>query len=338
MKIKNSDPMARQLIPSIANKLKGLRFHQSCAILITLIIAGSAFGQQSGATPPKTWNLADDFKISSNPSGQWSYGSTPSVGGAFTVFARTAQIPYQVSHGAVAEWVGTYFSGFELFPYVTKFYGDPGTTVSVTNACNAVTCSIENPGVTIVERSADGVGVHPAPPGLGYATIRWTAPASNTYFFTVSFFSIDVNVGATTDVHVLRNSVSLFSGFVNGIGSVQNWSTGTAGIALTAGDVIDLVVGPNGDFGSDSTGVDAEIQQGPPITLEVNSCVDYANFKIVPPSNTVSSEVSPDTHGVGQPAECAVPATLPSSWSIKTTVDGGKTWQWQSLASLGLGK
>ena len=337
MKINNNDLIERPLFPSIANKLKGLRLHQSCAILVTLIIAGSAVGQQSGSTSPQTWNLANDFKISSNPNGQWSYGSTDTVGGNFKIFTRTAQIPYQVSHGAVAEWVGTYFSGFELFPYVTKFYGDPGTTVSVTNACNAVTCSIADPGVTIVERSANGVGVHPAPPGLGYATLRWAAPKAATYMITVSFFSIVVGGGATTDVHVQRNHVSLFDGFVNGAGSVQNWSTGNEGIALSAGDMIDLVVGPNGDYTADSTGVDADIQETPN-TVEVLSCVDYANFKIVPPSNTVSSEVSPNLHGVGQPSECAVPANLPSSWSIKTTVDGGKTWQWQSLASLGLGK
>jgi hypothetical protein len=322
--------MQRQLF---ARTLKGPRF-QSCAIFATLIISGSAFAQQSGVAP-QTWNLANDFKISSNPNGQWSYGSTDAVGGNFTIFTRTAQIPYQVSHGAVAEWVGTYFSGFELFPYISKFYGDPGTTVSVTNACNAVTCSIDNPGVTIIQRSANGVGVHPAPPGEGYATLRWTAAKSATYVINVSFFSIVVGGGATTDVHVQRNHISLFDGFVNGAGSVQNWSTGNAGIALAAGDVIDLVVGPNGDYTADSTGVDAQIQQQSP--LQVLSCVDYANFKIVPPSNSVSSEVSPNLHGVGQPSECAVPATLPSSWSIKTTVDGGKTWQWQSLASLGLG-
>jgi hypothetical protein len=335
--MKNNDPIERQHFASIANKLKGLRLHQSCALFVTLAIAASAAGQQSGSTPPQTWNLANDFKISSNPNGQWSYGSTDSVGGNFMIFTRTAQIPYQVSHGAVAEWVGTYFSGFELFPYVTKFYGDPGTTVSVTTACNAVTCSITDPGVTIVQRIANGVGVHPAPPGLGYATIRWTAPKSATYIFNVSFFSIVVGGAATTDVHVQRNHQSLFDSFVNGAGPVQNWSSGMQGIALDAGDLIDLVVGPNGDNSGDSTGIDADIQETPN-TVEVLSCVDYANFKIVPPSNTVSSEVSPNLHGVGEPSECAVPATVPSSWSIKTTLDGGKTWQWQSLASLGLGK
>ena len=160
-----------------------------------------------------------------------------------------------MSIGAVGEWVGTYFSGFELFPIIFKFYGDPGKTVTV------ILGSIDNPGTPLIERRADGIGMHPAPPGLGYATIRWTAPKSNTYVIKVSLFSIDVNVGATTDVHVLRDGVSLFSGDVNGIGSVQNWSTGKRGIALDAGDVNDLVVGPNGDFGSDSTGVDAVVEE-----------------------------------------------------------------------------
>ena len=285
-------------------------------------------------TRAQIWNLADDFSISSNPNGQWRYGSTATVGGAFEIFTRTAQIPYQVSHGAVAEWVGTYFSGFELFPYVSKFYGDPGTIVSVTNACNAVTCSINNPGVAIIQRSAGAVGVHPAPPGLGYATLRWTAPQSTTYVISVSFFSIVVSGFATTDTHVLRNDVSLFNGEVNGGSPVDNWSTGSAGIALNAGDVIDLVVGPNGDYSGDSTGVDATIQVLP----EVLSCLpnNESYFKTVKPSNSVFSNVSPNISG--KPSICASPSSTPASWYIKTTWDGGVTWQWvDTLGSLGLG-
>jgi len=295
-------------------------------LVFCTIVAMSAHAQ--------VWNLADNFSINSNPNGPWRYGSTLTVGGDFTLFSRTAQIPYQVSHGAVAEWVGTYFSGFELFPYVTKFYGDPGTLVSVTNACNAVTCSIVNSGTTIIQRAAGGVGVHPAPPGQGYAVLRWTAPESTTYVVTASFFSIVVGGGATTDVHVLRNSVSTFDGFVNGSGSVQNWSTGSTGIALKAGDVIDLVIGPNGDYSADSTGVDATIQVLP----DVLSCLhdNDTYFKAVKPSNSVSSNVSPNISG--SPSVCAVPSSKPANWYIKTSWDGGITWQWvDTLGSLGLG-
>ncbi len=280
------------------------------------------------------WNLADDFSINSNPNGPWSYGSSDTVGGDFTISTRTAQIPYQVSHGAVAEWVGSYFSGFEFFPYISKFYGDPGTTVDVTNGCNAVTCSIANPGVTIIQRSAGGVGVHPAPPGQGYATLRWTAPKSATYVITVSFFSIVVGGFATTDVHVLRNHVGVFNSEVNSAGPVQNWSTGSPGIALSAGDVIDLVVGPDGDYGGDSTGVDATIQVLP----DVLACSpgNDSIYKSVKPANAVSSNVSPNISG--KPSICATPSSTPASWYIKTSWDGGDTWQWvDTLGSLGLG-
>ena len=111
------------------------------------------------------------------------------------------------------------------------------------------------------------MGVHPAPPGQGYADLRWTSPKTTTYVISVSFFSIVVGGGATTDVHILRNHVSLFEGEVNGAGSVQNWSTGSIGITLNAGDVIDLVVGPNGDYSGDSTGIDATIQTLPDVPV-----------------------------------------------------------------------
>jgi hypothetical protein len=119
----------------------------------------------------------------------------------------------------------------------------------------------ENPGINLIQRRANGIVMHPTLPGLGYGVIRWTAPKSRTYSIRVSFFSADINVGATTDVHVQKNHVSLFDGDINGIGSVQNYSTGRRGIALNAGDVIDLVVGPNGDLTADSTGVDAVIEE-----------------------------------------------------------------------------
>jgi hypothetical protein len=278
----------------------------------------------------QSWNLATDFSITTNPNGQWSYGSLTMPGGSFTHFTRTAQIPYQVSKGAVAEWVGSgYDSGFELFPYISKFYGDPGTTVTVDNGT-----TVENPGTPLIKRAALGVGTHPAPPGLGYATVRWIAPATKTYLIMVSFSSADVNVGATTDVHVLRNGVSLFSELVNGVGSVQNYFSGLAGLTLNAGDVIDLAVGPNGDYSSDSTGIDAMIQYLP----QMLNCVQgQSTYKVVALSNSVSAEVSPNSSGTS--SVCAVPATVSSSWYIKTTTDGGVTWQWvNTLAMVGLGK
>jgi hypothetical protein len=231
------------------------RLNTPLVVLATAVLATVVSAAGHAETHERTWNVAEDFSIDRNPNGQWSYGSTATLGGDLTVFTVTSTITFQVRHGAVAQWNGTYLQGDELFPFVAKFYGDPGTKVTVFSGTK------EDPGINLIQRGANGIVMHPTLPGLGYGVIRWTARKSRTYSIRVSFFSADINVGATTDVHVQKNHVSLFDGDINGLGSVQNYSTGRRGIALNAGDVIDLVVGPNGDLTADSTGVDAVIEE-----------------------------------------------------------------------------
>jgi hypothetical protein len=283
------------------------------------------------------WDVALDFSNSCNPTGQWSYGSTPTLGGAFTLFTQTGTITFQVVNGAVGEWVGTYLQGGEFFPIIAKYYGDPGTTVSVVGG-NAQQDDQEQ---IIIQSRANGIVMHPTLPGLGYGVIRWTAPKSATYVISVSFFSAEDDSGtisATSDVHVQKNHVSLLDGFVNQVGVVEKYSTGSHGIALNAGDVIDLVIGPNGDLTGDSTSVEAQIQALPEVLPEVLNCTPNSNvYKVVKPSNSVSSNVSPNLSGV--PSICALPSSEPATWYIKTTTDGGGTWHWtDTLGSLGLGK
>jgi len=215
-------------------------------------------------THATTWNVARNFSNSCNPIGPWSYGSTPALGGDFTLFTRTGTITFQVENGAVGQWVGTYLQGGQFFPIVSKFYGDPGTIVSVVVGTGGQDDQTDQER-PIIHSPANGIVMHPTLPGLGYGVIRWTAPKSRMYVIRVSFFSAedDEGLGATTDVHVQRNHVSLFDGNVNGVGSVQKYSTGPRGIALNAGDVIDLAIGPNGDLSADSTGVNAEIVELP---------------------------------------------------------------------------
>ncbi len=316
-------------------------------LLVTTIIAAHAPAARAGFLPVvncaernrlmdphvTSWDVAMDFSNSCNPTGEWSYGSTPTLGGAFTLFTQTGTITFQVVNGAVGEWVGTYLQGGEFFPIIAKYYGDPGSTVSVVGG-NAQQDDQEQ---IIIQSRANGIVMHPTLPGLGYGVIRWTAPKSTTYVISVSFFSAEDDSGtisATSDVHVQKNHVSLFNGFVNQVGVVDKYTTGTQGIALNAGDVIDLVIGPNGDLTGDSTSVEAQIQVLP----EVLNCMSNSNvYKVAKPSNTVSSNVSPNSSGV--PSICAVPASKPASWFIKTTTDGGSTWHWvDTLGSLGLGK
>lgn len=72
--------------------------------------------------------------------------------------------------------------------------------------------------------------------------------------------------------------------------------------------------------------------------IEVLNCIQgNLNFyQVVKPSNSVSSAVSPDSSGI--PSRCAIPSTEPATWYVKTTTDGGDTWQWtRTLEDLGLG-
>jgi len=83
---------------------------------------------------------------------------------------------------------------------------------------------------------------------------------------------------------------------------------------------------------------EAQIQALPEVLPEVLNCTPNSNvYKVVKPSNSVSSNVSPNLSGL--PSICALPSTEPATWYIKTTTDGGGTWHWaDTLGSLGLGK
>jgi hypothetical protein len=81
----------------------------------------------------------------------------------------------------------------------------------------------------------------------------------------------------------------------------------------------------------------------PPATVQLLPTVDVlyctqgsSKYAMGAPNNDVSSAVSPNASG--SPSLCAVPRPEPSTWYIKTTTDGGKTWHWiYTLDQLGLG-
>ena len=97
---------------------------------------------------------------------------------------------------------------------------------------------------------------HPGPSGE-FSVIRWTAPTTATVSIAGSFTGTDC-CATTTDVHVLRNGVSLFDNSVNGFGATVSFS---ATVSIQAGDTIDFIVGfgSDGNFFNDSTGLDAVI-------------------------------------------------------------------------------
>jgi len=172
-----------------------------------------------------TFNAANDFSATNNPTGAWSYGYETTLGGAFNLYPDT-----EVS-SSLNIWLNN---------------STPATTSSAQyNGTSNVVAGLQ-PG---------HLGFHPGSTGQ-YGILRWTAPSGGSYSLATIFSP--ANSSATTDVHVLQNGTSLFNGAVNGTGTSQNFSTT---LSVAAGDKIDFAVGygSNGNYISDLTGLDAVI-------------------------------------------------------------------------------
>ena len=99
------------------------------------------------------------------------------------------------------------------------------------------------------------MAMHPGPKGE-YSAVRWTASAAGTYDITAEFTG--TGSSSTTDVHVLLNGKSVFSGISSKPG-IRATHAGKASVAI--GDVVMFVVGmgTNG-YGGDTTSLTATIK------------------------------------------------------------------------------
>jgi hypothetical protein len=126
------------------------------------------------------------------------------------------------------------------------------------------------------------------------------------------------------------NSVIDFGSGDIGAQSSGSFSSGDVGNSTTeslSGHFYTVATsGPKG------TWTQSSLSNPTPPNIEVRTCTS----SWAPPSNTMGSGIAPNANGSGE--ECGRPILFPSTWYIRTTTDGGKTSEWQTLASLGLGK
>lgn len=200
------------------------------AILLPTIVSIRAQAQ--------TYDCVKDFSIASNPTGVWSYGWTPTLGGAFTLYTvtDTTSVP------GMSAWLdsGTYPSDP---PYVD--HNDTTGTICFETFC-------------VPPRY---LHLHPGANGQ-YTVVRWTAPSAGTYEIRGSFVGLDGAGPTTTDVHVLVNSeFPLFSGNIASYGSPLPFLRKVP--IRSAGVTIDFAVGYGSDKsnGFDSTGSNCRITQ-----------------------------------------------------------------------------
>jgi hypothetical protein len=105
-----------------------------------------------------------------------------------------------------------------------------------------------------------------------------------------------------------------------------SFTSGDSGVSTHSGDGHYITISTSGPKGSwTQSSLAAQ-------TLLARTC----NGTWGVPNNNVAGGLTPNASGAGM--NCRVPAYFPSSWYIKVTADGGMTYEFVTLASLGLGK
>ena len=215
-----------------------LRYGSQAARFFKLLLVFVVLLTASASKALADYNASRDFSLTNgNPNGVWGYGYCTTLGGAY--LPNVYVLPW-VNPGVVF-WTQD-ISG-TLVPAVFK---------NITNA--AIT-------VSTVTLQPQQMGMHPGP-NNEYSILRFKAPCCGQYDFTAAFTGTDWLVGTTTDVHVLKNGVVIWSSAVNGYMSL----TATSGsVTLATGDTLDVAVGPgfNGNYYFDNTGVEFVVTPGP---------------------------------------------------------------------------
>ena len=218
---------------------------QDCLAAVGLALICLASARPAMA---QTYNVSADFSTTSNPDsnngGVWSYGYENILGSGFTLDTSTNN-PGTINNANIQGWDAV----SNGFPWVaTNPTGSPQTGGS---------------GSTTVTLQPGQVALHPSATDQ-YSVVRFTTPTTGSYALNTLFYSADVGVGATTDVHVLLNNAALFNGNINGVGSTQSYAP--APLNLTAGNTIDFAVGygSNNDYHFDATGLATTITRANP--------------------------------------------------------------------------
>jgi hypothetical protein len=176
-----------------------------------------------------TYDIADDFSLSSNPNGVWTYGDETTLGGTLNLYTVTS----------------TVYGGLEIWSDSSGAYSD---------AYNSLGTTLINGSEQWAPHQAS---FHPGP-NNEYSVFRFTAPTTGVYSLDSSFAGVDT-VGATTDVHILVDNSQIFGGNVNGFGPGSGPSFNT-NLSLIAGDTVDFAIGNGGNgYYDDGTGISASL-------------------------------------------------------------------------------
>ena len=214
-----------------------MRSHRLSVLGCAAVLAFSATQLQAGVT----YDAVNDFSLSGNPNGTWSYGSLSSfTGGTFTSdTATTTNIDFS------GELVWT--NGAEDFT----------RTAVVANTSDSIAYyyTIQQPP-DLLNLAVEGSS----------SVVRWTAPASGTYNVSGLFQRIDTNNAVTVNVAIVEDAASFIvpESTLSGFGDQNGFNFV---VDLQSGETLDFAAFNNGNPSYDSTGLSATITAVPEPTM-----------------------------------------------------------------------
>jgi PEP-CTERM motif len=229
-------------IVSIAfEELQGVFFMSRFQISKIFLMTSAILAFAASPSLALTFNANADFSIANNPNGAWSYGWSSTLGSNFNLFGGTDSI----CDGKIDRWLL-----------------QPGSLLGLPSVQHNTTATTFN-CITVTFPSNE-LTLHPGASGQ-YSIVRWVASTTGTYSLSTKFAGADFVGPTTTDVHVLRNGISIFNDLVNGVGAASAKSFAT-NLLVNAGDTIDFAVGfgNNQNYGFDTTSLAATISSETP--------------------------------------------------------------------------
>lgn len=190
-----------------------------------------------------SWDYSLDYSTTDNPNGSWIYGTRVPTSGLFVPYTVHAIEPNGIAYWNFGEW-----SGGGCFKNINDAY-----LVSGTQYWEALMGAL-----------------HPGPGG-NQGTARWVAPYDANIVVNARFTGV---TATTSDVHLYKNSVAMFGGFINGFIGTPDvdppYSNGWGdpreqvfqrALSVKEGDTIDFSCGygSNVEWSSDQTGLYASI-------------------------------------------------------------------------------
>jgi hypothetical protein len=192
--------------------------------------SGDATSSQAYDIVSTFWDAVQNFSTASNPNGAWTYGTEPSLNGAFTAFPQTLTC----FTDAPCWYNGQTYPNAAAVELNTSVYTQHYLTVIVPN------------NMLYIGAEANAV------------VVRWTAPAAGKYWIFGQFQGLDLSLPNVTVAIYEDQTTALFTNSLTFFGDYQDFNL--SGLTLKKGTTIDFVV-TSTDAANDNVGLVATIDQ-----------------------------------------------------------------------------